>query len=266
MSFLSRTEHLEGTVVVLTLDRPPVNALSLAMWQELAEALDAVSNDGSRCAVLASSTPGVFCAGGDVKEFAVLDAGSRLERHATVNRAIGSLAELPIPIVCALDGAAVGAGVALAAACDIRIASSRSTFALPEIARGTVGGGGSFLRQLGMPEGAVRRLLLTGDSISAEWAFRLGLVDELCGENADALDAALSLAYRVAERPLSVIRLMKSAILETHRLHSDWLGAYAVTHPMSAQLTADGYGRSEILRFLADGSDQAPADLPHDRT
>jgi enoyl-CoA hydratase/carnithine racemase len=240
----------DETVVEVLIDRPPVNALSLAMWREFREVLLKVQAGPARCVVLGSALESVFCAGGDIKEFAELDADSRRARHAVVSETTECLAMLPIPVVCAVNGAAVGAGVAIAAACDIRVVSPAATFALPEIARGTVAGGGSFLRQLGMPEGQVRRLLLTGEAITADEASRYGLADVLAESHHGLRDTAIGLATAIAKHPASAVRIMKAAILETHQSHTDWLRSYNSTHDRSAQLTADGYGREEIRKFL----------------
>ncbi len=125
---------LAGDVATLTLNRPDKrNALDLDMWRALAAAMLSVSADGAvRCVVL-TGAGGAFAAGADIAEFAIhrRTAAEAKAYGAVVNLALGAIRDCPMPIVAAIRGACVGAGLQIAILCDIRIAASSSTFGAP---------------------------------------------------------------------------------------------------------------------------------------
>lgn len=233
----------------LLLARPPVNALSLDMWRAIADALESINADTS-VLVLASDVERAFCAGADVNEFVELTPDTRRERHGTVTKVLKALTQLPIPTVCAIDGPAIGAGVALAACCDYRIASSKARFAFPEIGRGTAAGGGAFLRQLGVPEGAIRYLLYSGEPISAQEAFRLNIVDEVVENARTARDRSHEVGQTFSRHGERRLNLMKKALLGAHIAWYDWLAAYEETHNISADLIGLDETQQSMKAFL----------------
>jgi enoyl-CoA hydratase len=167
-----------GKVVTVTLDIPPVNALTLARYQALTERFAAISRrDDVHCAVLAARGTRAFCAGLDLKEFATASAERDDERAAIVRETFAAIHGCAIPVIAAVNGPALGAGCALAAMCDIRIASERASFGLPEINVGRCGGG-AFLGRL-IPQGMMRLMFFTGEPISAWEAQRVGLVEQV---------------------------------------------------------------------------------------
>src|SRR5262249_16815487 len=110
----------QGKVVVVTIDIPPVNALTLARYQELTDAFTALGRrDDVHCAVLAARGAKAFCAGLDLKEFVTATAERDHERALTVRQTFEAIRTCAIPVIAAVNGPALGAGCALAAMCDI---------------------------------------------------------------------------------------------------------------------------------------------------
>lgn len=195
-------EVREG-IAWITLNRPmALNAMNLAMRAGLDQAWSSFEGDPSaRVAVLSGAGGRAFSAGADLKERAVTDAAAPEIRwaHGARERALRK------PTIAAVDGVCFGGGFELALSCDIRIATSRTQFGLPEIRRGFFPGGGGPMRLARMiPLTSAMELLLTGDPIDAETALRLGIISRIVPE--DGLqDAASDLARRISRNaPLAV--------------------------------------------------------------
>jgi enoyl-CoA hydratase len=155
----------EGRYVrVVTLDNPPVNALDDATYAALLDAFERVAVDAdARAVVLTSAGRRAFCAGTDIRDFGHqhLDEPMRPMRHAKLVRSVfESIYDCPVPVIGCLNGPAVGAGVALAAACDVLFAAEGSVVALPEIDVGVLGGARALSRLV--PQQRVRQMMYTG--------------------------------------------------------------------------------------------------------
>jgi enoyl-CoA hydratase len=204
-----------GHIRVLTLDRPERrNALSSAIQADLVEQFLSCVGDGVRAVVLTGNGP-AFCAGFDLKEIRAAD--ERGERfRAPMNRpgrnVFEVVTETPVPIVAALNGAAVAGGFELALACDIRVAAPGIKLGLPEAQIGMGANFGSVVLPKRVPMGIAMEMLLTGDYVSSEFAERWGLVNRIV-ESADVLPTALQLAERIAANaPISVRRMKETAV------------------------------------------------------
>jgi enoyl-CoA hydratase/carnithine racemase len=210
-------------VARLRLDHPPVNAFSMAMWTALTASLSELRDDERVHAVILTGAGGkVFSAGADVKEAATLSAEQERTRYELVYRGLNAVAAFPLPLVCAVNGAAIGGGLNVAALCDTRIAAESAVFALPEINHGRTGGGGAFLRRLGVAEGLIRQLLLTGRRIGAAEALGARIVDEVV-PLPELTDRAQSLAGELAAKPRAALIATKAAILAAAP-PGEWLG------------------------------------------
>jgi enoyl-CoA hydratase/carnithine racemase len=169
-------------VAHLTIDRAEKrNAMTQAMWDQLPALLADIEADLSvRVVVLASATPGIFCAGADIGELLANkdDADWRARNQTAINTAQHDLARLPIPTVAFIDGDCVGGGTGLAMACDIRVATARARFGITPAKLGLVYPlhDTKLLVDLVGP-GQAKRLLFTGELIDAAEALRIGLVD-----------------------------------------------------------------------------------------
>lgn len=192
----------EGGVLVVTLDRPAAkNAMTLEMARIIATAMDDLDQDPTLRVAVLTGNGDVFCAGMDLKRFL---AG---ERPVVPGRGFAGLAEQPPrkPLVVAVNGPALAGGFELALAADLVVASTTARFGLPEVKRGLVAAGGGLVRLHDwLPRAVANEVLLTGEPISAEEAYRHGLVNRLV-EPDRLIDTALELARAVAANgPLAV--------------------------------------------------------------
>jgi enoyl-CoA hydratase len=192
---------------VVTLNRPKVmNALNRALFAELDDAFTALAADREmRAVILTGSGEKAFAAGADISELASLSAAEgqqQARRGQAVFRRIETCGK---PVIAAINGFALGGGCELAMACTIRIASDRARLGQPEVKLGLVPGyGGTQRLPRLVGKGAAMKLLLTGDMVGAEEAFRIGLVDEVVPAEA-LLPRAETLARAIAQQaPLAV--------------------------------------------------------------
>jgi enoyl-CoA hydratase len=202
-----------GQVRVLTLDRPERrNALSTAIQADLVEQLLSVAEAGVRAVVLTGNGP-AFCAGFDLKEIRAQDERGEPFRPP-MNRPARNLFEVvtetPVPVIAALNGAAVAGGFELALACDLRIAAPGIPMGLPEAKIGMGANFASVVLPKRIPLGIALELLWTGEYVTSEDAARWGLVNRITD---DVVPAALELAERIAANaPISVRRMKETAI------------------------------------------------------
>ena len=156
--------EIADRVAAVTLDRPPVNALSSGFYEEISAALERIAASSQvSVMVLMSASARAFCAGADVTELAALSgpeaAQADARRQELARRVFGQLLDLPQPSIAVVDGPAIGAGAVIASCADMRMGSPRASFALPEVAVGRCGGGRHLMRHL--PQGIVRRMFFT---------------------------------------------------------------------------------------------------------
>jgi len=203
-------------VVTVTLDRPPVNAVTLEMQHELSSFFGGLAEDKSVGAVvLAAAGDRAFCAGIDLKEVAADGpAGDSLQALTNPGwqwRATQHvIRHAPVPVIAAVERPAIGAGFGLIGVCDIIIAAERATFALTEINVGLLGGGSKAMRLLG-PQKA-RMMLFTGRPVSAADMYRLGAVEEVVPDG-QALPVAQQLAAEIASKSPLAIRMAKESMV-----------------------------------------------------
>lgn len=189
-------------IVVVTLNRPPANALGLPILDGLHEAVDEIERAGDvKVVVLCSAVDGFFAAGADIKHMGTIDAASFAaygDRMRAVNDRIAAAGFLS---VAAVNGLALGGGLELAMSCSMRVSGPRARFGLPEVNLGLIPGAGGTQR---LPRlvgrGRALDIMLTGRQVPAPEALAMGLVDRLT--DGDALDAALELAGELARASL----------------------------------------------------------------
>jgi len=211
-------------VVTLALNRPSArNALGAALLGALSarlRALAALPPAAARCVVLRSAVPRVFCAGADLRERAALggDAARVAAAVAAIRDCFSLVAALPCPTVAAVEGAALGGGLELALACDLRVAGRDAAFGLPEAALGIIPGAGGTQR-LPRLVGAARakELIFSARRLGAEEAERAGLLTRLVGAG-EAHAAAYELAAAVAANGPVAVRAAKQAVDEGAQL------------------------------------------------
>jgi enoyl-CoA hydratase len=196
-------------VLTVRIRNPPLSLLNQAVRQELGTFFQsAACTRGVRCIVFASGDRS-FCAGADLREYPLRFDPAVARAHVdNAHRMILALVESDTPVIAALRGPCMGGGAELALGCGYRIAARSATFALPEVRRGAwPGTGGTFLLSRLVSPSVARRLLYTGETLTAQRAFELGLVDELVDD--DQLDRrAGALAAEFAGQPASSLRTM----------------------------------------------------------
>ncbi|KAH9927167.1 ClpP/crotonase [Epithele typhae] len=203
-------------VVSLLLNRPKAkNAISLRLLKELQECLDQVRSDKStRVLVVRSSTPGAFCAGADLVERASMSKAQVDQFLLDLRRALGTLEGLPVPTLAAIDGPALGGGLELGLACDLRIAGHAVTkIGLPEVRLGIIPGAGGtqrLTRLLGLAK--AKDLIFTARMLTAREALEYGVVDYVSAPESTAFDRALQLAEQIGANAPLALRAAKQAI------------------------------------------------------
>ena len=205
-------ESDEGRVRVLRLNRPEArNALSAPLRTELIQCLQEAGNDGSVGAIVLTGEGSTFAAGADLKE--LLARSSDEQRHFLEPPNVYSVIEgLAKPVVAALNGHALGAGLELATACDVRVCSAAAKLGQPEVTLGLLPGGGGTQRLVRLVgHGQASRLVLTGDAVPAEEALRIGLVD-LVVPKEECVAAALALATSMARHDLAALAAAKRSL------------------------------------------------------
>ena len=185
-----------GGIARIFLNRPQkVNALSAAMLDELAAAVERLSVDQQLRVVVLGGRGKAFCGGADVAELAALTAANAGAFVGRIHRVCAALRALPVPVVARLHGAVIGGGLEIAAACDLRVAARGTRFAMPEVKLGIPSVVEAALLPRLMGSGRAAWLVLTGEPIAAERAYEWGLVESLC--DAAELDQTVSQAVNI---------------------------------------------------------------------
>jgi enoyl-CoA hydratase len=204
------TERRADGVATLTLNRPPMNALSQALLTAIADTARRLGDDPDVRAVVVRSEGKAFAAGADITEFGDADAARRI--GATFRAAFDAVAAIPRPVIAAIGGFALGGGLELALACDLRVASERARVGQPEILLGIIPGAGGTQRLTRLVGPArAKELVWSGRQVTADEALAIGLVDRLATpEQLDA--AALAWAGELAGGAVVAMGLAKRAI------------------------------------------------------
>lgn len=203
-----------GAVQLVTLNRPEVgNAINDAIRQGLPALLEQFDADPG-CAVIVLTGAGSkgFCVGADIKESRPVGHPVQERQRLFANGWIDRVAAVRKPVVAAIDGFCLGGGLELALACDIRVASARAQFGLPETGLGLIPGGGGtqrLSRLVGL--GWALDMMMLGERIDAAQAHRIGLATRVVDDPAQLVASALALAERLALRPPAATAYVKEA-------------------------------------------------------
>ena len=217
-----REKRAEGGFVArVTIDRAAkLNALDRTLMGEIIEAMTGLAADPElRLAVVTGAGGRAFIGGADIDELAALDGDSARAFITAVHVCCDAFRHLPVPAIARIDGYALGAGLELAAACDFRVASERSTFGMPEVRIGIPSVvEAALLPQLVGPA-RTRHLVLTGENIDAATALAWGLIDRVVP--VAELDAAVeALAAPILAAGPQAIRIQKALILDWEEMHT----------------------------------------------
>jgi len=215
-----REERPEGGHLVhVTIDNEgKLNSLNRALMAEIVETSGRLAGDPQlRLAILTGAGDRAFVGGADIGEIAALDQATARSVITAVHRCCDAFRRLPVPVIARIDGYALGAGLELACACDLRVASDRSVFGMPEVRIGIPSVVEAALLPKLIGQGRARRLLLTGETIAAAEALAWGLVDVVVPH--PALDEAVeALARPILAAGPEAVRLQKSLILDCEEL------------------------------------------------
>ena len=212
-SCVLRTTEEDG-VACLFLKNPPVNALSRSVLVDLGREVGTLAAEPALRAIVLSGDGANFSAGADLKELASIDTGQAPEMLRQALASFRALAELPVPTVAALHGLAVGAGLELALACDLRVADDSAKLGAPEVAHGLMpayGGTQRLPRLVGAAK--AKEMIFTGALVPAAEALRIGLVNKVVSGGQD-LRAARDLAHTIGQRASRAVRAAKRAVAE----------------------------------------------------
>ena len=204
--------EVEGGIGTIRLDRPPMNALSRQMQEEMRETARELGSRTDVAAVILYGGERVFAAGADVKEMATMPYADMVGESGALQSAFTAVARIPKPVLAAVTGYALGGGCELALCADLRIAAEDARLGQPEIQLGIIPGAGGTQRlpRLVGPAKA-KELIFTGRHVKAEEALRIGLVDRVVP--ADQVYAeARSMAARFVGGPAYALRAAKEAI------------------------------------------------------
>ena len=217
---LQREERPEGGWLArVTIDNTgKLNSLNRVLIAEIVETVAAFASDPQlRLAILTGAGGRAFVGGADIGEIAALDHMSARDFITMVHRCCDTFRRLPVPVIARIDGWTLGAGLELACACDLRVATERSAFGMPEVRIGIPSVVEAALLPKLIGQGRARRLLLTGETIGAAEALAWGLIDIVAPT--EGLDDAVDrLAGSILAAGPQAVRLQKSLILEWEEL------------------------------------------------
>lgn len=233
-------------VATVTLDRPPVNAFTLEFQDRIIEVFDLLSDDPSVRAIVFTGAGKVFSAGADIKARAGMEFahGERWQHNRSVRECFHAVMECKKPVVAAINGPALGGGLALVASADILVASTLAQVGLPEINVGLLGGGRHAMRLFG--HSLTRQMMLTGCKISGTELYRLGVVSA-CVEPEALMPTAMGIAREIASKSPVATRLAKDALnaIEEMSLRD----GYRFEQNMTAQLSGHPDSKEAMRAF-----------------
>ncbi|MZD04348.1 enoyl-CoA hydratase/isomerase family protein [Streptomyces sp. SID5785] len=251
------TVHLEVAdgVGTIRLDRPPMNALNVALQDRIKElAEEATARDDIRAVVVRGSER-VFAAGADIKEMQLMDHAAMVARSRALQDSFTAVARIPKPVVAAVTGYALGGGCELALCADFRIAADNAKLGQPEILLGLIPGAGGTQRlsRLVGPSRA-KDLIFTGRQVRADEALALGLVDRVVPAE-EVFEAAHAWAAKLAQGPAIALRAAKESI--DTGLETDLETGLAVERTWFAGLFATADRETGMRSFVEDGPGKA---------
>ncbi|MEJ8548399.1 enoyl-CoA hydratase [Brevibacillus borstelensis] len=237
--------HKEDRIAVLSVNRPPANALSHETLKELEGLLDELENDALVKAIVVTGEGRFFIAGADIKEFTELSPADAEEMARRGQKLFDRLESFPKPVIAAINGACLGGGLELAMACHIRLAAPEAKLGLPELNLGLIPGyGGTQRLPRLVGRGKATQMILASEMIGGEEALRIGLVEEVY-----PLDQLLAKA-----KELAAVIAQKSAVtmrLALHAIHAGATDGFAAGLDREAKLFGQAFGTEDIKEGVA---------------
>ena len=202
------TYEVEGQVGIITINRPKaLNALNSAVLDELDATIDGVDLDAVRCLILTGAGEKSFVAGADIAEMSTLTKEEGEAFGKKGNDIFRKIETLPIPVIAAVNGFALGGGCEISMSCDIRICSDNAVFGQPEVGLGiTPGFGGTQRLARLVGPGMAKQMIYTARNIKADEAYRIGLVNAVYPQE-ELMPAAKKMAAGIAKNaPIAVLK------------------------------------------------------------
>jgi enoyl-CoA hydratase/carnithine racemase len=249
------TLQVDAGVGTILLNRPPMNALSIQMQDELHAVADDASGRADVRAVVIYGGPKVFAAGADIKEMAELGYADMVARAGALTAAFDAVARIPKPVVAAVTGYALGGGCELALAADFRVVAADARLGQPEILLGLIPGAGGTQRlpRLIGPARA-KDLIYSGRMVDAEEAARIGLADAVTPP-AEVYEHAVAMARRYVGGPAVALRFAKAAI--DGGLDTDLATGLRLESQFFAGLFGTDDGAAGMRSFVEEGPGKA---------
>jgi enoyl-CoA hydratase/carnithine racemase len=207
------TEH-RGQILIVSINRPErMNALDRPTLMQGAKLIRELHYDKETRAVIVTGTgEKAFCAGADLKERENMSISEVRQYIRAIRDTFTDIENLPMPVICAINGVALGGGLEMALACDIRLASPNATLGLTEVTLGIIPGGGGTQR---LPRlvgrGKAKEMLLLGLRLTAEDALDIGLINHIAPEG-KLMDMALEMAEKIVNNPPIAVQQAKIAV------------------------------------------------------
>lgn len=232
MKFANLICEVQDDIGVVTMHRPPVNAVDQPMYLELQAAFGDVDAclPGARVVVLTGAGRH-FCGGNDLHEFATMTPSNAAARMLEVRKAFFAIQDCPLPVIGAVRGVALGTGLAIAASCDFVVAGRGAKLGLPELAVGVMGGARHLARLV--PQPLVRWMFLSADPVAVEELAYLGALLDIVDPDA-VVDAALARGARIARHSPVALRYAKKALNGIERM--DIKSGYAYEQSLTVEL------------------------------
>lgn len=246
------TVERRGAVAVITLDAPPVNALSRALLQALGEAVDAIAADESVSVLHLRSTGKSFCAGADLGEMREAFSGpdkvdAQIAYVRKLQEVFQAIEDLPCVSLAEIGGHALGGGLELALSCDLRIGAREVRFGLPEVNLGLIPGAGGTQRMARICGANVaRRLILGAEVIDGATAVELGVINWAVPA-AELADQAKAVADRIAGLPRAAIAGAKDCIAAAARPGRD---GFELELSVTRALMGNAETQARVQKFL----------------
>ena len=207
------TYEVEGQVGIITINRPKaLNALNSAVLDELDATIDGVDLDAVRCLILTGAGEKSFVAGADIAEMSTLTKEEGEAFGKKGNDIFRKIETLPIPVIAAVNGFALGGGCEISMSCDFRVASDNAKFAQPETGLGIIPGfGGTQRLPRLVNKGIAKEMIYTCDMISAQRAYEIGLVNHVVSQE-ELIDFCKKIAAKIIDKGSYAVSIAKQAI------------------------------------------------------
>jgi|TARA_B110000495_G_C22996066_1_gene587232 enoyl-CoA hydratase len=237
----------EDGIAVVSLANPPVNAHSQLLLAEVAWTFDTISDREDIKVAILTGAGKCFCAGADIKErmASVPKPGDHWQNSRRAREAYHSIMECQKPVIAAINGPALGGGLALAASCDILLASEVGCLGLPEINVGLLGGGRHAQRLFS--HSRLRRMMLTGLRVFGPELYRLGVVEQ-CVSPDELMEVTLDLAREIAQKSPVAIKLAKQGLNQIEEM--TLRDGYRFEQNMTAEVRKSADSKEAMQAFI----------------